>query len=191
MAVMLRPLPRLLPCRRSIWDHIWFPAPKECPRHLPAPAEPCPTSLGQPKLNLPGASGAGQDLPPLSFPFPSLPSHPFLSLPVFLPSRFPSLPAPFPHVLTAEADADDEDDEGDDGGYQGDDDDLALVPSQVEQIHPLAASAGVASLAPAPQHRGGRGGSQKLPWRSCPPHPALPGRTGTASHPVPPCPHRG
>lgn len=116
----------------------------------------------------------------LSLPFLS---HPFLSLPVFLPSRFPSLPAPFPHVLTAEADADDEDDEGDDGGYQGDDDDLALVPSQVEQIHPLAASAGVASLAPAPQHRGGRGGSQKLPWCPCPL--ILLSRGGRAQHPTP------
>lgn len=168
MAVMLLPLPRLLRCRRSIWENNWFPAPKECPRHLPTAAGPCSTSLGHPNSTClePGELGRIRSL--------------------FLSS---SLPAPFPHVLTAEADADDEDDEGDDGGDQGDDDDLALVPSQVEQIHPLAASPGVASLAPG-RHRGGTGRSQKLP---VPPSRCSPGEDehSIPPHPVPPCPHRG
>lgn len=162
MEVMLLPLPRLLPCRRSIRDHNWFPAPKECPRHLPTPAGPCSTSLGHPNSTCLEPEWLGR----ICSIFP-----------------FASLPAPFPHVLTAEADADDEDDEGDDGGDQGDDDDLALVPSQVEQIHPLAASPGVASLAPAPRHRGGTGRSQKLP--RCPCSLMLLSREGRAQHPTP------
>lgn len=88
----------------------------------------------------------------------------------------PSLPAPRPmcvphprHVLTAEAGTNDENDEADDGGDQGDDHDLAPVASQVEDVHPLAASPCVASFAPAPWYRGRRGGVQKTAVVPVPP----------------------
>lgn len=101
-----------------------------------------------PKFNLPQASGCGQDLLPIrGRPFPSCPS--------------PCVCPPPRHVLTAEAGTNDEDDEADDGGDQGDDHDLAPVASQVEDVHPLAASPRVASFAPAPWYRGCRGGVQK------------------------------
>lgn len=88
----------------------------------------------------------------------------------------PSLPAPRPvcvphprHVLTAEAGTNDENDEADDGGDQGDDHDLAPVASQVEDVHPLAASPRVASFAPAPWYRGRRGGGPKNCRGACAP----------------------
>lgn len=94
-----------------------------------------------------------------------------------------TLPPPRPHVLSTEADADDEDDEGDDGSDEGDDHDLAPVASQVEDVHLLTPCPRVASLAPAPRRRGQQRGSKNrltappaalTPRRAVPPRRRVP-----------------
>lgn len=67
---------------------------------------------------------------------------------------FPTLTLSPPlHILAADAGADDEGNEDGDGSNHGDDHNLALVTSQVEDVHSLTASPCVALFAPAPWHR--------------------------------------